>query len=132
VKQLQTMTGTGNNKQGFTLIEMMIALTILALVVAAVAQALSQSLTLAHWIKKETTLSLLAQSKMAEIESAKETAVSDRGHFDGDFSHYAWQVVVKDSGIPTLKKVEVTVMDTLSHKSESFHLSSFQCKDEAS
>jgi len=126
------MIETRKNARGFTLIEMMIALTILALVVAAVSHALSQSLAMAHRIKKETTLSLLAQSKMAEIEAAKELVGSDRGHFSGNFSQYAWQVVVRESGIPTLKKVEVTVKDTLAEKSEGFHISSLQCKGEPS
>jgi len=126
------MTCRGKNQRGFTLIEMMIALTILALVVAAVAQAMAQSLTLAHRIKKETTLSLLAQSKMAEIESAEEVPVSDRGNFTGEFSHYAWQVTVTESGLSPLHKVEVTVMDTLAEKSDHFTLSSFLCKDETS
>lgn len=126
------MIGKEKNTKGFTLIEMMIALTILALVVAAVAHALSQSLALAHRIKKETTLSLLAQSKMAELEAAGSNAVSGRGNFSGNFSQYSWQVTVRDSSIPSLKKVEVTVMDTLAEKSAGFHLSGFQCKDEKS
>lgn len=125
------MMGTEKSEKGFTLIEMMIALTVLALVVTAVSHALSQSLALAHRIKKETTLSLLAQSKMAEIEAAKEPAGSDHGHFGGNFSQYAWQVSVRGSGIPNLKKVEVTVMDTLSEKSERFRLSSLLCKEES-
>jgi len=126
------MNHNGKKQRGFTLIEMMIALTILALVVAAVSQALAQSLSLAHRIKEETTLSLLAQSKMAEIEAAKEISGSDRGNFSGNFSQYAWQVIVRESGIPTLKKVEVTVKNTLAEKSESFHLTSLLCRGETS
>jgi len=126
------MIETRKNARGFTLIEMMIALTILALVVAAVSHSLSQSLAMAHRIKKETTLSLLAQSKMAEIEAAKEISGSDRGNFSGNFSQYAWQVIVRESGIPTLKKVEVTVKNTLAEKSESFHLTSLLCRGETS
>jgi len=126
------MIETRKNARGFTLIEMMIALTILALVVAAVSHSLSQSLAMAHRIKKETTLSLLAQSKMAEIEAAKEISSSDRGNFSGNFSQYAWQVIVRESGIPTLKKVEVTVKNTLAEKSESFHLTSLLCRGETS
>jgi len=132
VNQKKPMTCKGKNQRGFTLIEMMIAMTILALVVAAVAQALAQSLTLAHRIKKETTLSLLAQSKMAEIESAKEVPVSDRGNFTGELSHYTWQVTVTESGLSALHKVDVTVMDTLAEKSDHFTLSSFLYKDETS
>ncbi|OPY87509.1 MAG: hypothetical protein A4E72_01474 [Syntrophus sp. PtaU1.Bin208] len=127
------MKNNGRSQGGFTLIEIMIALTVLALVVAAVAQALAQSLALAHRIKEETTLSLLAQSKMAEIESAKEIPVADRGHFSGDYSHYVWQVTVSESSLSTLQKVEVTVMDALSSdKSGGYTLSSFLCKDETS
>ncbi len=120
------------NTGGFTLIEMMIALTVLALVVAAVSQTLSQSLALAYRIKEGTTLSLLAQSKMAEIEAAEEITVSSRGRFDGNFSQYAWQVEVLNSSIPALNRVTVTVMDTLAKKPERFSLSSVQYKDEAS
>ena len=127
----QTMMKTGKRQKGFTLIEMMIALTVLALVVAAVSHALSQSLAMAHRIKKDTTLSLLAQSKMAEIEAAEEGAASDHGNFGGNFSQYGWQVSVRGSGIPTLKKVEVTVWDTLSEKRESFRLTSLQYREES-
>ncbi len=121
---------SGRSQRGFTLIETMIALTILALVVSAVAQALAQSLAMAHRIKTETTLALLAQSKMAEVESSRELPVSDRGRFPGDFSQYAWQVTVREGGFPQLQKVEVTVTDSLSGKTESYRLSSFQYRDE--
>ncbi|SEM51929.1 general secretion pathway protein I [Syntrophus gentianae] len=131
-KAVQPMKNNERNQGGFTLIEIMIALTVLALVVAAVAQALAQSLALAHRIKEETTLSLLAQSKMAEIESAKEMPLSDRGNFTGDYSQYAWQVTVSEIDFATLQKVEVTVRNTLSDKSAGYCLSSFQYRDEKS
>lgn len=120
----------GSSQGGFTLIETMIALTILALVVSAVAQALAQSLAMAHRIKTETTLALLAQSKMAEVESSRELPVSDRGRFPGDFSQYAWQVTVSEGGFPQLQRVEVTVTNSFSDKTEGYRLSSFQYRDE--
>ena len=59
-----------------------------------------------------TTLSLLANSKMAEVES-RESLVNgnETGDFGKDFSNLAWQIKVADSGVPYLKRIEVTTQD---------------------
>ena len=54
---------------GFTLLEVMIAMAIIAIALVAVFGSQSQSLSLANEAKFSTTAALLAQSKMAEIET---------------------------------------------------------------
>jgi prepilin-type N-terminal cleavage/methylation domain-containing protein len=56
--------------QGFTLLEVMIAVAVLAIALAAVLGLQSRSLTLAAESRFNTTSALLAQGKMAEMAVA--------------------------------------------------------------
>jgi general secretion pathway protein I len=57
----------------------------------------SQSIGLASEAKFNTTATLLAQSKMAELEARKERGLrSDSGDFGEDFPGYTWQMRVSD------------------------------------
>src|SRR5512137_323533 len=56
------------SRQGFTLLEVMIAMAILAIVLVTVFHSQSQSIAMANESRAMTTLALLAQSRMAEVE----------------------------------------------------------------
>jgi general secretion pathway protein I len=96
---------------GFTLLEVMIAMTILAITLVTVYQSQSQSISMATSSRFLTTASLLAQSRMAQIDAADpREAVSASGDFGEDFSDYRWQVEVGDvQEIPLLKRIALTV-----------------------
>jgi general secretion pathway protein I len=80
---------------GFTLLEVMVAVAIIAIALTAVLGSQSQSVSLASEAKFNTTASLLAQSKMAEMEIKKpEDLASDSGDFGEDFPGYTWQVTL--------------------------------------
>ena len=82
---------------GFTLLEVMVALAIIAISLMAVMGSQSQSLSLAGEAKFNTTAALLAQGKMAEVERNKKDYPSDdSGDFGEDFPGYLWRVEVKD------------------------------------
>ena len=82
---------------GFTLLEVMIAMAIIAITLVVVFGSQSQSLSLANEAKFNTTAALLAQGKMAEIEIlSPEDLVSDSGDFGEDFPGYIWQLSVGD------------------------------------
>ena len=79
--------------RGFTLLEVMVAVSILAIALSAVLGSQSQSVSLAGEAKFNTTAALLAQSKMAEIGLKKpEDLSSDSGDFGDDFPGYTWEV----------------------------------------
>lgn len=87
----------GRGSVGFTLLEVMIAMAIIAIALTAVLGSQSQSVSLASEAKFYTTASLLAQSKMAELDVMPEQELmSDSGDFGEDFSGYSWQVSVSD------------------------------------
>jgi len=95
---------------GFTLLEVMIAMAILAIALVAAFQSQSQSISMSGQARFLTTASLLAQGKMAELEALKlENVVSDSGDFGEDYPDYAWQVDVADTEQESLKKIKLTV-----------------------
>ena len=84
-------------RPGFTLLEVMIAMAIIAIALVAVFGSQSQSLSLANEAKFITTAALLAQSKMAEVETLSPgDLVSDSGDFGEDFPDYHWDLTVSD------------------------------------
>ena len=82
---------------GFTLLEVMVAMSIIAIAMTAVLNSQSQSVSLASEAKFSTTAALLARSKMAETEWGNRLDLaSDSGDFEEDFPGYTWQVTVED------------------------------------
>ena len=92
---------------GFTLLEVMIAVAIIAIALMALLDSQSQGLSLANESRFNTTASLLAQGKMAEIEAIteKRNLVSDSGDFGDDFADYAWQLSVQDVSFEGVDKI---------------------------
>jgi len=82
---------------GFTLLEVMVAMAIIAIALTAVLGSQSQSVSLASEAKFNTTAPLLAQSKIAEIEVAEQSDVAGgSGDFGEDFPGYTWELSVED------------------------------------
>ncbi len=80
---------------GFTFLEVMVAVALLAIALTAALGSQSQSVSLASEARFYTTVTLLAQGKMAEIEAKDlDTLSSDSGDFGEDFPGYTWDVTV--------------------------------------
>jgi general secretion pathway protein I len=102
------------SRQGFTLLEVMIAMAILATVLVTVFYSQSQSIAMANESRARTTLALLAQSRMAEIEGRQNLSTGQTsGNFGDDFPNYSWTTTVTQPpgpGSSFLRKIEVTVV----------------------
>ena len=99
--------------RGFTLLEVMLAMAILAIVLVAVFQSQSQSLSMSGRSRFLTTASLLAQSRMAEIElMGIENIMITSGDFGDEYPYYAWHIEIADTRADIIKKVTVRVTNS--------------------
>jgi general secretion pathway protein I len=103
--------------KGFTLLEVMVAVALIAIALTTLLVSQSQSVSFANSAKFETMAALLAQSKMSEIEmQEKDIPANDSGDFGDDYPGYAWEVTVSNiiiGGVfdisDYLKQVDLTV-----------------------
>lgn len=103
--------------KGFTLLEVMIAVALIAIALTTLLVSQSQSVSFANSAKFETMAALLAQSKMSELTLRDADSLSsDSGDFGDDYPGYAWEAVVSDISIEGvdnisdyLKQVDLTV-----------------------
>jgi general secretion pathway protein I len=87
--------------KGFSLLEVMIAVAIIAIALTTLLGSQSQSVSFANSAKFETMAALLAQSKMSEITTQKANDLTDdSGDFGEDYPGYTWEVTVNDLAIP--------------------------------
>jgi general secretion pathway protein I len=103
---------------GFTLLEVMVAVAILAVSLVVLFGSQSRSLSYATEAHFNTLVPMLAASKFAELESLGEIGESD-GDFGEEFPGYSWQLEVEDASLegfavleelaPPLQRAEFSV-----------------------
>ncbi|MBW1802033.1 MAG: type II secretion system minor pseudopilin GspI [Deltaproteobacteria bacterium] len=99
-------SATKNKYHGFTLLEVMVAMAIIAIALTAVLGSQSQGVSLASEAKFNTTAALLAQSKMAEIRLKNpDELISDSGDFGEDFPGYLWQVTLSSVNLDNIEDI---------------------------
>jgi general secretion pathway protein I len=104
-------------KNGFTLLEVMVALSIIAIVLVSLLISQSHSVSLQDETKFNTTAALLAQKKISEIESNKEDDLKeDSGNFGDDYPNYFWEIKIQDVSVMEaaeftkyLKQIDVNI-----------------------
>ena len=98
-------------QSAFTLIEVMVALVIVSLALAAVAASMGQMIDTANTMRDRTFASWIAQNKIAEMRLAG--VIPEVGESSGevDFANtsWAWTAEVSETGVENLLKVDVTV-----------------------
>lgn len=105
--------------RGFTLLEVIIAIAILAIALTSLFGSQSQSLSLAVEARFNVTASFLAQEKIAEYEAGLREFVDDEGDFGESFQGFTWRAEVQDADLaeleglgelePPLQRVELTI-----------------------
>lgn len=104
---------------GFTLLEVMIAVSLIAIALVTLIGAQSQSVAIATSSKFDAMAALLAQRRLAEISLQKYASVNDsEGDFGDEYPQFRWKAKVtelseKETGFKgtagMLKAVDLTV-----------------------
>jgi general secretion pathway protein I len=108
----------GRSRGGFTLLEVMIALSILAIVLLSVYRLHSQTIVLSIESRFTTQAPLLARSALARWEEPnRPQPATDQGDFGREFPGYRWEINATEVISPSLgaeisrdlKRIEVRV-----------------------
>jgi general secretion pathway protein I len=113
----QAVNQITRSQQGFTLIEIMAAISIIAIVLVSVYKLHAQTLAMNSEVRFYATAPMLAQKKMAEIESKSRKDISDdSGDFGEEFPNYSWNIVIGDveskalgNVAEDLKRIDITI-----------------------
>ena len=97
--------------RGFTLIEVMVALTIVALSLTAVAASMNQMIDAANVMRERTYASWIAQNKIAEMRLTNTVpdVSTTSGEVDYANSTWSWRAVVSETGIENFMRVDVSI-----------------------
>ena len=102
---------------GFTLLEVMVAMAIMAIVLVSVYRMHSQTLTMNAAARFYTQAPMLAQSKLAQLEGdSSEIVAGDSGDFGDKFPGYTWRISTDEVSSEALgeiaadlKRIDMTV-----------------------
>lgn len=91
---------------GFTLLEVMVAVAIIAIALTTLFGSQSQSVALACESRFYTTAPLLAREKMTELTVAGlGDVLADSGEYGEDFPGYRWRVESRDAPIGVSREI---------------------------
>ena len=130
-RYLKDLPGFSPTAFGFTLLEVMIALAVMSIVLVSVYRMHSQSLTMNTAARFYTLAPLLAQNKMAELETlSSEGFPDDSGDFGEQYPGYSWRTSLSDVSSEVLgevaddlKRIDLTISynnDQFSHSIRTY------------
>ena len=133
-RYLKNLPGFSRTLSGFTLLEVMIALAVMSIVLVSVYRMHSQSLSMNTAARFYTLAPLLAQSKMAELETLSSDGFpNDSGDFGEQYPGYSWQTSITDVSSEVLgevandlKRIDLTVSYNNNQFSHSLRTYRFQ------
>ncbi len=112
---------------GFTLLEVMIAVAILALVVVSLLGLRNRSIEDVQVAGRITTATMLAKRVMTETLLTRLEPKEDEGKFDEDlYQDYTWKTSISQTEIPAILEVRVAVLWKEGTRDESVELVSYE------
>jgi len=105
------------DSRGMTLLEVMVAMGIAAIVLVSIYRLQTQSITMEGIAQFYTQAPLLAEELVARLElQAPDYPLADAGDFDEDYPGYTWEIETRDveaftdsSGRALLKQIDIKV-----------------------
>lgn len=125
------MKATGSSSRpaaGFTLLEVMVALALVAIGLVALLGLGNRSIGVGERVQRLTTATLLAQQKMTEVELASEAGSAlqpEQGDFAPPFELFRWRTLYSDTPLASVRRVDVIVVWGEERRNEAVELTSF-------
>ena len=123
------MMNIRKSNKGFSLLEVMIALAIVAIALVSLLGLSNRSILVQNEIQRLTSATLLAQQLISEQElnvgNRQSTWEPQEDSFTAPFENFRWQVSYQDTLISRVKQVTVTVFWGSRDKNEYVQLVSF-------
>jgi|TARA_B110000116_G_scaffold250007_2_gene244077 general secretion pathway protein I len=113
---------------GFTLLEIMVALTIFSVCAMVLIQQSSRSARQSHYLQTRTLSTWLAENELHQLRSQLEWPEPGKKNKQLDLGSREWQVitVIKETSHQYLRQVDVTVSEYIpNEKTQKFTLSSY-------
>lgn len=106
-----TKTQLNNKGSGFTLLEVMVALTIFSLIATVTLRGMAISMDSFERVKYKTFASMIAQNALTELRIAEKFPAVSETKKDLEFASFKWRLVTKVSGTedPNLVRVDFEV-----------------------
>lgn len=97
--------------RGFTLVEVLVAVAVLAIALAAVISAMARQADNAGYLKQKTLALWVAHNRLAEVQLQSE--VPSTGRSDGEAEmggfKWRWEAVVRATEDPRLRRIDIVV-----------------------
>ena len=95
---------------GFTLLEVMVSMAILAIALGAVLSFQGRTVVMAAQCRFDTTAPFLAEKKMAELMGAdKESLAPDAGDFGEEYPGYTWKTEIEEVESEVLTQADMNL-----------------------
>ncbi len=102
---------------GFTLLEVMVAVSIISITLVAVYRMHAQTISMNSDARFYITAPLLAQKKLSDLEmNSMSDSISDAGNFEDEYPGFTWRISINEveseflgNIAEDLKKVDVTI-----------------------
>ena len=129
MRKILSSTSKSHN-QGFTLIEVLVALAIVAIALGTIIAITSQDIMRVDSMQKRMFANWIAQNKLAEnrLNNIKNSVGTKDGSIIYAGSEWTWEIVTSKSGIENLLRMDVSVSNA-SDKVSIRKLTGFVCTD---
>lgn len=96
------------NARGFTLLEVMVAIAILAIALTSLLGSQSQSMLAADEANFSVNSSFLARKKLTELLAEGDDLIDTSGDFGESYPNYYWRIEVEDADFSEIELLQGT------------------------
>ncbi|WP_429885912.1 type IV pilus modification PilV family protein [Geoalkalibacter halelectricus] len=115
--------------KGFSLLEVMVALAVVAIALTTLLSLGNRSINAQAEIQRLTRATMLAERVMSEVETfyrlGRDGELDHEGVFEEPFQDYRWELIFSDTLLPAVQQIDVVVLWGAEERIERVALTSF-------